>query len=789
MMRKLIPCTLLSTITILLSALSPASATNYYFSSSRGDDARSSTQAQSAATPWRTLNKLNSFFINLKGGDSVLFERGGVFMGRIIVAKSGTSSAPIKFAAFGSGADPIITGFASLTGWASAGSNIWQAPCTSCGYRVNMVSIGDSAQPMGRTPNRSAINGGYDTVKSHSGTSSITGNKLGSGPNYTGADVVIRKNRWVLERDSITSHSGTVVYYATTSTEEANNNFGYFIQNHVQTLDQQGEWFFDAKAKVVKIYWPGFAPTVSIQASAVDTLVTMKAFQYISFNGIQFTGANKVGFSFLDASNITITNCKVRFTGVDAIRSVRTNYIVISGCTVDYSNSNAIDLDGSSNTIQDCRIIKTGTIPGAGNAIHSYQAITILGSNNVIQNNFIDTTGYNPVVYRGSTNTVKNNLIDYYCYVKDDGGGIYTWNGDIDSGTRRVSGWVTGNIVLNGVTAPNGTNRLVAGIAHGIYIDENTGVANISGNTVARTTAGIFMQDSHELTISGNTLYDNTIQLIIRHAQPDGAIRNNDIYNNIGVSRTDSQNVVVMSSIASGITGFGSFHNNKYARVSPYSLFFRTALANENNSGSFSLWQTNYNQDWGSAQLPLVFAPYTINSLLGVNMYTKGNLILPFQQTPVGSRTIVNAPVGAVLTNSWYVAKFTLHAPDNLRTLLVYLQKYQPPYTHFTPVISIPSVNPATTQQIVFNTTGGDPNSSIVFQMNQSDPRVYIDNITLYKAVVTPNDINQMVYFQYNASKIARAFALSGTYQDVSGTTYTSSVTIQPYSSVVLFKK
>jgi parallel beta-helix repeat protein len=314
-------------------------------------------------------------------------------------------------------------------------------------------------------------------------------------------------------------------------------------------------------------------------------------------------------------------------------------------------------------------------------------------------------------------------------------------------------------------------------------------VANISGNTVANTTAGIFMQDSHELTISGNTLYNNTIQIIIRHAQADQAIRNNDIYNNIAVSKSDSQNVVVMSSIASGITGFGSFHDNKYARVSPYSLFFRTALLNENNSGSFSLWQSQYKQDWNSNQLAVTFAPYTVSQLVGANMYTKGNLTLPFQQTPVGSRTIVNAPVGAVLTNSWYVAKFTLHAPDALRTLLVYLQKYQPPYTHFTPVISIPSVYPATTQTIVFNTTGGDPNSSIVFQMNVSDPRVFIDNITLYKAVVVPNDINQMVFFQYNASKIAKAFPLSAIYQDVSGVTYQSSVTIQPYSSVVLFKK
>src|SRR4051812_44610292 len=47
---------------ILLQSVLSAQAKNYYFSSSTGDDAFTSTQAQNAATPWKSLNKLNSFF-------------------------------------------------------------------------------------------------------------------------------------------------------------------------------------------------------------------------------------------------------------------------------------------------------------------------------------------------------------------------------------------------------------------------------------------------------------------------------------------------------------------------------------------------------------------------------------------------------------------------------------------------------------------------------------------------------------------------------------------------------
>jgi parallel beta-helix repeat protein len=373
--------------------------------------------------------------------------------------------------------------------------------------------------------------------------------------------------------------------------------------------------------------------------------------------------------------------------------------------------------------------------------------------------------------------------------VKDDAGGIYTWSGDIDSATKRTTGWVTSNIVLNGITAPEGTDRAVAGIAHGIYLDENTGVANISGNTVAHCTAGLFMQDAHEITVTGNTFFDNNGQIIIRHALTTGTLRNNDVYNNIGVSKTDSQNVVVMSSIASGITNFASMHANKYAQVSSYSLFFRTALLNENNSGSLGLWKSQYGQDWNSTQLSLNYPPYTVNSLIGSNLYTKGAITTPFLQTATGTRVVVNMPVGPILSSTWYVTHFTLHAPDDAHTLLVFLQKYSSPYTHFTPVMNVATKSPSSNQTIVFKTTGSDPSGSIVFQMNQSDPRIYLDNIDLYQAVVTPNDINQNILFQYNASKSTQTIPLSAIYQDAGGVTYQTSAQIQPYASLVLFKK
>lgn len=779
-----------------LSGVLTARGSSYYFSSVSGDDSRTTQQAQNPATPWKTLAKLNAFFNSLKPGDFVYLERGSVFTGSLQVTQSGTAGNPIVFSAYGTGNPPSINGFTTLTGWVSVGGNIWQSTCNGCGVRVNTVAVADSVQAMGRYPNSDAPNGGYAIVQQHSGTNSITdANLTKSGFNWTGADLVIRKNNYVIERDSILLHSGGTITYKTGSAIVPTDKFGYFIQNSLKTLDKNGEWYYDPRSRKMNMYWISNPSAISIRASMVDTLVNISRKQYISFNGILFQGSNREGIYLFQAGNINFTNCSIRFSGLNGVKVIQSNDMVFDGVTIEYSNNNGIDLDGSRNLIQNCNIVRTAIFPGMGNPINSYLGITIHGNNNTVQYSRVDTTGFSPIQFVGASNAIRNNLVDYFAFVKDDGGGIYTWAGDIDSATRRVGGWITNNIILNGVTVPAGTDSVVAGIAHGIYLDENTSVANISGNTVANCTAGIFIQDSHELTVQGNTFFSNSGQIVFRHNQLVGTMKNNNILQNTAVSVNDSQYIAVASSISPvggppPLNYFGYLHENRYVRVSAYSPFFLLAMKGLNITGNFGLWKSSYNMDWNSTELPVNFPPYTINRLIGSNLYTKGDIKTPFSNVTDGSRVIVSTPIGPVVAGTSYVTHFTLHSPDANHTLLLFLQKYAPPYTHFTPVVNVFTGTPATNNTVVFyKTTGSDPVSSLVFQMNQTDPRIYIDNIDLYLADVTPIDPKSNYRFEYNASRSPRVVALSGVYQDAGGTTYQGSLTLQPYTSVVLFKK
>ncbi|MEI6052941.1 MAG: hypothetical protein WCQ44_09590, partial [Opitutaceae bacterium] len=91
--------------------------TNYYISTSDGNDNRTALEAQNPATAWSSIDKLNANFTIIQPGDSILFKRGDIFFGTLNITKSGSSSNPIVISAYGTGNKPIISGFSTISSW------------------------------------------------------------------------------------------------------------------------------------------------------------------------------------------------------------------------------------------------------------------------------------------------------------------------------------------------------------------------------------------------------------------------------------------------------------------------------------------------------------------------------------------------------------------------------------------------------------------------------------------------------------------------------------------------
>ena len=230
-------------IIISLFISSAVNATNYYVKTSGNDNNTGMSDAQA----WATIAKVNSSFTSFSAGDKILFNRGDTFYGTIRISKSGTSGLPIIIGAYGKGADPLITGFTTLSGWTAETGGIYSKVIAS-EAQTNMVIVDGISCGMGRTPDAS-----YLTFESFSTTVSITDTRLRSTPDWDGAEVVIRQNAWSLDRHPITNHTGNVITYSG-GLEAPIANYGYFIQNDLRCVTSDNEWYHNTGTGKFYIY-------------------------------------------------------------------------------------------------------------------------------------------------------------------------------------------------------------------------------------------------------------------------------------------------------------------------------------------------------------------------------------------------------------------------------------------------------------------------------------------------------------------------------------------------------
>ena len=613
---KLNPGGILFLTAILLTV--NASATNYYFSSSSGDDNRSSAQAQSSATPWKTLSKLNSIFSILKGGDIVYFKRGDVFYGSITPSTSGSSGLPITFDAYGTGNKPIITGFTAIGSWTSIGSGRFQAVLSSGLSTLNVVTINGNFQPIGRYPKQTAANGGYLTVSSFSGNTTISSAQLSGLPSFQGGQVVIRKVHWIIDKGTVTGQGSSYVTYSGGG-YNASNGYGFFFQNHINACTSAGDWCYDGATKKITVYYGSTAPPAyAVQAATIDILVNINTRSYLTFNNLVFTGSNSKMF-YINASNhIVINACDFSNSGIDGINTnVASNTISVINCTARWTNNDFI-FGGAAQywNIAGNNITNTGSVPGMGSSGDAtYTAIYNIGAGSIAQYNYIRNTGYTAIDFRGSNITVQNNFIDTFCRIKDDGGAIYTYTGanPIVYGQR----YVNNNIVLNGGGAGPGTTTTNSD-AYGIYMDNLSSNVTISGNTVANCgSAGIFLHANHDMSVTNNTLYNNVLtggygQMLIRQ-ESFGLVRNLTLTGNKVVSRAGTQLVAYYWSNVSDFNLWGTLDNNYYCRPLNETNTFQLIKTTGNQNTTLAGWQSAAQKEWSSKKSPKTIT--NINSL------------------------------------------------------------------------------------------------------------------------------------------------------------------------------
>ncbi|MBS1524902.1 MAG: right-handed parallel beta-helix repeat-containing protein [Bacteroidetes bacterium] len=801
------------TILVLLFGIQCQAAT--YYVSSSGSDSYTSTQAKSSATPWQTIAKVNSYFVNIKPGDSILFKCGDTFTGTLYITQSGTSASPIVISSYGTGAKPIISGLIPVSGWSAIGGGIYQANCPTVASFVNVVLINGVAQSIGRYPNVTAPDSGYLNIDSHSGNTSITSAALNTATNWAGAQVVIRKTHWIIDRGTILSNTATTINYKDNSSFSPLNNFGFFIQNSISALDQLGEWCFDKATNKLSIYNGATSPSAyNIQAGSTDSLLCAKNRSYVTISGISFYGANTNGIQLSNANYFSIVNCDFSYCGLDGIYGVNLNNLTIKNCSIQNCYNTGIQFNGQFANISNNVVKNIGTVPGMGQSMDpSYQGIAITGNNNIISTNDIENIGDDGIIFAGDSVTIKNNFISNFTFVKDDGGAIYLFSGK-DTTVNEYARNIISNIIVNSTAATDGTSGYFQACAVGIYVDDNGSGVTITGNTVTGCPGGIKLHNARNNFVTLNTLYNNGVQLISAHDNATLSTKNNTITNNIMFSKYKSQPVLAVNSFKNDVGVLGTVNNNNYSNVIDNQFQFSVLTKSLN----LPIWQHLYGKDVNSTTA--IAVPYyditqtakrskfknstfntTINPAFAYS--SQGNFKIAWQtkldagslngyfSTLTGATNYsasVTADIGPISSSKLYMVKFSLIGTQTAKRMTVYLINTAAPYNAITErQYTMIDVN-RTENTFIFTPTSASLDATLVVMVDDENQSFWLDNLGVYAADGALANPDDYLLFAYNNTAVSKTVGLAGTYVDVKNAVHSGSISLAPYSSIILIK-
>jgi len=550
-------------------------ANTYYFSIT-GDDNHSAAEAQSPYTPWQTLKKASSF--NFQPGDSILFKRGDIFNGQLVIHENGTAGNPIVYGSYGSGEKPVITGAVKVTDWEPHEGNTFVAGISGW---VSQVFIDGNPQTNAREPD----NGYFQISEVISEYTKFRASVPDlEGEDWTGASAHIRSKPWSFDAREVVSYNSSngTFEIGSKSPYSLHSPQPFFVNNHINAIDQPGEWYYsNSENKLYIQLGDGLSPgDLNIKATTVESGVSIYNAQHIVIKGFTIRYHDIAGIELYDgSSDIHLINNTIDYPYGYGIVTRDGADQVIKNNNIFGSNRYGIYCKSPGSVIEQNHVSHIGMINrfnGEGISCCQARGIDIKRGNIIVRRNTLDSIGYNAIGFAGTDNLIEENVIRYYCLTTYDGSGIYTWSADYDDPGAEGT-LIRKNLIIGG-SGPGGAMDFHVDNwggsdwwFNGIYLDDRTHDIRVVDNTVYNTYRGIFLHNTKRHIIRGNRVYgsiSSSVMLTEDHNGGAGTMTDNIFKNNkIFSLNHDVYPLVIKSNFKS--TDLADFDSNKY--YNPYS--------------------------------------------------------------------------------------------------------------------------------------------------------------------------------------------------------------------------
>ena len=214
---------------------------------------------------------------------------------------------------------------------------------------------------MGRTPNT----GRFYYYNSHSGKNNIGGTGL-SGIDWTGAHIVMRNERWIIDNFPVTAHNGANVIFDPSSPLRGNTDRysprdkgWFFFQNDIRTLDTLGEWYSD-RGRFYMYFGLAGPAGYSVQVSLQDYNINLHYSNYITVQDIDVEGASYAGINVDNTAGISIKNVNSKDQGGYFIFGELRIKGLVQNCTSMNALAGGAHLDNSQVNFLNCFFYNSG---------------------------------------------------------------------------------------------------------------------------------------------------------------------------------------------------------------------------------------------------------------------------------------------------------------------------------------------------------------------------------------------------------------------------------------------
>jgi parallel beta-helix repeat protein len=795
-------------ITIMLLSFSiQANATDYYIAANGSDN----NNGTSSATPFKTINKLNT--LTLKAGDKILFNRNDVFRGQLTVKQSGTALQPILISDYGTGLLPVICGSENINGFTLYSSNIYSA---SFGNNPSVVFNNSKTTFPARYPNS-----GFLTVDNANGNQNFYDAALTQSSGYwNGATIHHRMVRWHYGENVVQSFSNGNITLQSPAGYNFTDGWGYYLSNKFQQLDTAGEFFYNTVQKKLYLYAKTQPANNTVEATVYGYGIYLQNANYVQIKNISFRHQQLSGISANGGnSDVSVSYCRFScIYGRAILFSSVNNVIIKNNIVTDMYNKGITAYDSRNIQVQGNIIKRIGLYAGRATKDEiGYSAMEIEGrvdKGNISFNTF-DSIGY--LGLRFSTNTlIEKNSFKNFCLTTDDGSAIYTWSNN-DTTVRRGTGCIIrNNIIQNGIGNRDATADKEF-YANGIYMDDATGYATITNNTINKcSNIGIFLHNSISNTVQGNTVFNcGQMQMgMSQDALSTTSVANNKINGNIFYSINENVYPLKLTNYENSNINYATYSGNYYCN--PYSGFGVYTENQISSSSKVSLYTVNQwktSNDATAKGSYVKWNAYKVKDTAGNNIIINGNFTTNADGWYCWSPT--NTCVSSWGTNNnLNGGSFHLKSKDGLAYNTNYFplnagQTYQLSFSNIAAVAgsftvqtmnaatyeglelskAVPANTVRTDNNIIFTPTYSNGAARVNFYVNNSSPDYWLDNVKLYKVNTTYDDPLKRNLIFINSTNASKTFPLPQTLYDLDNNAVSGSITLTPYTSKILVMK